>query len=117
MSNELKNILSTPGQGMEDILKKYLSNELTDAERHAVEEAMLNDPLLEDALEGLQGQSPDNIGTAVNGINQQFRKTIAQKRKDGKKKNKLTGQSITIFAIVLIILLSVIAYLVIRKFS
>ncbi|MBS1927365.1 MAG: hypothetical protein IT254_00390 [Chitinophagaceae bacterium] len=116
MSDERKDILPDEGFPGEELLKKYLSNQLPEEERHKLELAMLNDPLLAEAMEGLEAIPPNNIHNAVNRINLDFQKAIA-KRKGKKRKRKIAEQPITILAIILILLLCVIAYIVIRKFT
>lgn len=116
MSKELNNILSGSGLPLEDILKKYLNNELSEAEKYEVEKAMLDDPLLEEAMEGLQNFPTANISKSVGTINRNLKKTISKNRGE-KHRSKISSQAIAIFAIILIILLCVIAYLIIRKLS
>lgn len=116
MSNEFHKILPGDEFPKEERIKKYLSHQMTEAEKHAFEMEMLNDPLLEEAVEGLEALPPDHISTAVQSINLGFKKTIERKKRKGRYAG-VGDQSITIVAIILIILLCVIGYILIRKFA
>lgn len=114
MNNNLNNILSGSGKPSDELLRKYLENQLSEEERHEVEKAMLDDPLLEEAMEGLSGKSDSEVRAVVNDINTELRKQITKKSRE-KKRHGIADQSITYYAIILILLLCVIAYLLVKK--
>jgi hypothetical protein len=114
MNNDLNNILSGNGRLSDELLQRYLENNLTEEERHEVEKAMLEDPMLEEAMEGLSGKSTPEVQGAVHDINKELRKHIA-KRSRLRKRKGISDQSVTYYAIILILLLCVIAYLLVKK--
>lgn len=114
MNNDLNNILSGSENPSDELIRKYLENQLTEEERHEVEKAMLEDPLLEEAVEGLSGKSDQELQVAVTDINKELRKQITKKSREKKRKG-IADQSITYYAVILILLLCVIAYFLVKK--
>jgi hypothetical protein len=114
MADELNDILST---GAEDIrreqLIKYLEGNLSDAEKHQVEKAMIDSDMLSDAVEGLQSL-PDNqrIPTIQNELDARLKKYLA-KRNKRKERQKIKGLYWVIVAILIILLVVLVTFAVI----
>ncbi len=56
------------------MVKKYIAGELSNAERHALEKAALNDPFLADALEGFEEINP----TSIDSLEEKFEVNASQ---------------------------------------
>jgi len=115
MNGNLKDILSKSGSPSPETIKKYLNHELSAEEIHEVEKAMADDPLLSEAIEGLEGLSSYQIQQTVSGLDKAFSTHISKKLRK-KHKHPAGSQSAIYFAILLILLLCFIAYYIIRKF-
>ncbi len=96
-------------------LLDYLEGKLSAAERHEVEQRMLNDPFLNEAAEGLQ-QASGNIGLqrTVDSLNKELRTYLLQKKKKRERKIfPLNGW--TYLAVLFVLALAVIVYLLLKK--
>lgn len=62
-------------------IEKYLRGEMTPSERHALEKAALNDPFLQDALEGAEELQSLEFSDDLNTINDLLEKRISKKNK------------------------------------
>lgn len=116
MNNDLKNILSNSNKDIDNQqLMDYLSNQLSNTEKHDLEQKMADDPFINDAVEGLQ-QITDKGKLA--GYTEQLNKELkrqTEKNKKHKNKRKWKDQPYTYFAVILILLLIIICYLVINQ--
>lgn len=64
---------------LNDDIKKYLRGELSPAEMHALEKKALNDPFLEDALEGAAGLDKTSFDTDLNDLRLSLKERIAER--------------------------------------
>lgn len=117
MSNELKDILGNSNKDIDNQqLMAYLQQQLEKEEAHKVEEAMSDDPFMNDAMEGLQQMSDkQNIAGYVDQLNRDLQKKL-EKKKQRKLKRRLANQDWVYFAIILMLVLCSIAYYIIKKF-
>jgi hypothetical protein len=117
MNEDLLNILSNSNKDIDNQqLMDYLSGKLSDKERHALEQQMVDSDLLNDAMEGLEkfGDKKDVQGY-VEQLNAALQKNLAKKRQRREKrrwKDSLWGY----VAVLLIIALCVITYHIIRVY-
>ena len=96
----------------EDKLMAYLAGSLSPSEQHEVEQWLAAEGMESDAIEGLQGQTPEETKHAVNRINHNLNKTLYNKKR---KRRGMNTNYLSWIAIVIILMLVVLAYIVIRK--
>jgi len=115
MSDELLNILSNSNKDIDNQkLMDYLSNKLSQEEKHAFEEQMASSDMLNDAVEGLEDvKDKKKIIEFADKLNADLQKRL-EKKKSRKEKMKLKDQPWLYFAIVIILLLLVICFVVIK---
>ena len=116
MEPNLKDILThlktTPDQ---EALLRYLQNNLSNEDTHDLEAQINDDEFLEDALEGLDAVQKDrNIEEIIQELNLGLKKQILTKKKPRRLKG-IPKQTWTIYAILCILLLCLMAYWVISK--
>lgn len=110
----LKNIFNKEAELSEEDVLKYLNSDISEAEKHAIEEKMAASDFHHDALEGLhQFKDKKNILTLTNSLNQQLKKQIRRSGKR-KKKRKLQDQQWMLLVVLSVLLLTVIGYLFIH---
>ncbi len=95
----------------EDILMAYLDGRLSAAEQHEVEIWLAEDGMEADALEGLKTLHPGETKQTLDKLKHGLHKTIVGGKR---KRRQLRTDHITWIAIGIILLLTVVAYLVIR---
>lgn len=112
MSDDLKNILSnTEGNISQDMLFKYLKNELADAEKHDVEKRLIDDGFEADAMDGLQEvENPEKLMLIVDALNRDLKKK-AEKKTQSRRKTDLKPQWIVYFSILILLIIIVMIYL------
>jgi hypothetical protein len=117
MSNDLKNILSNLNNDIEqEKLLEYLNRNLTGAEQHELESHLNDDPFMSDAMDGLsQIQSPDKVSLMVYQLNKDLKAQLEKKKK--RRKRVITETPWLYYTIIFLLLLAVIGYLVIKKYS
>lgn len=93
-------------------MHSYLSNELSDEQRHDMEIQMENDPFAADAAEGLMGIESEYINANVNELHYQLRKQLHKKVK---KKRATFDQTTIVITFFIIMALAVVAYFLIVK--
>lgn len=116
MSNELKDILNNSNKNIDNQqLMDYLGSHLNKPAEHEVEKAMMDDPFVNDAVEGLQ-QIPGNknIPAYVEQLNEDLNKQIA-KNKKRREKRKLKDSPYTYYTIIILLVLLVICFIVVKK--
>ena len=64
---------------LNDDIKKYLSGEMSPAEMHALEKKALNDPFLEDALEGARQLDSNALDSDLKNLRSSLEQRISQK--------------------------------------
>ena len=114
---DLTNILKDDDNISEEELQKYLSGNISEEEKHAIEKKMADSDFVNDAVEGLQGfTSKQKLNEYVNDLNKDLHQYIAAK-KEIKEKRKIKDLSWIIIAVIIILLLCILAYIVIRMQS
>jgi anti-sigma factor RsiW len=111
------NILS-PGNGRgrqklpEEKLMAYLEGKLSAAEQHEVEQWLADEGMESDAVDGLLSINPAETRQSVIRLNNSLRKSLHDRKR---RRKPLQTELLTWFAVALILLLAVVAYIVIRK--
>ncbi len=116
MNDGLKDILSNLNKDIEqEKLLEYLNNHMSEAEKHAFEKQMNDDEFMNDAVEGLQSiENKQKLDDLVLQMNADLKKQRDKKKKRNQKR-KLPAQTWAYYTIVLLLILTVIAYVVIKK--
>lgn len=117
MKNNLKNILSHTHKELEDQqLMDYLSGKMQQSEMHEMEAQMMEDPFLEDALEGLSTiPSTKDVDLNVAVLKKNLQHQL-QKKKEKKKRPKSPQLYWTYIAILIVLVTIIVSYFVIRLF-
>lgn len=107
---DLTNILQNNDKLKDEQLMHYLQGDLSDEERNAIEQQMVEDDFTNDAVEGLEtltnkSQLPDYIEQ----LNRQLQKNVAAK-KQRKAKRNLKDNPWIIIAIGIILVICVLGY-------
>jgi hypothetical protein len=115
MSDELKDILANSNKDIDNQqLMDYLSRRLSEQDTHDLEKVMAGDEFVNDAVEGLQQfENKKDLNAFVQHLNDDLKKQL-EKKKGRKDKRKLENYPWIHFAIVLLLLLCIIAYVVIK---
>ncbi|HTB99279.1 MAG TPA: hypothetical protein VK705_01210 [Ferruginibacter sp.] len=118
MSDDLKDILSNNNKDIDNRqLMDYLNDQLSEANKHAIEKNMANDDFTNDAIEGLQEfDSTKHIASFVAQLDKDLQKKIT-KSKNRRNKRKWKDQPYTYIAIAIILLLLIISYIVIKNYT
>ena len=118
MSDDLKDILSNLNKDIEqEKLLDYLNKNLSAAEAHEVEKQMAQDEFMNDAVEGLENfRNKKDLSLMVQQLNRELKKQT-EKKKAKREKRKLKDQPWLYITIVTLLLLVIIAYIVIKKYS
>ena len=116
MSDDLKNILNNSNKDIDNQqLMDYLSNQLSRAESHDIEKKMTDDEFINDAVEGLeQFNNVKKLPLSVEQLNRELQKQIT-KKKLRREKRKIKDQPWLYFAIILLLLLTVVCYVILKK--
>lgn len=116
MNNDLKDILSNSNKDIDNQkLMDYLGNQLSKADKHAVEKSMADDEFMNDAVEGLQKiENRTNMQAYVEQLNDDLHKQI-EKNKKRKDKRQLKEQPYTYIAVILILILLIVSFVVLKK--
>jgi hypothetical protein len=117
MDNNLLNILSGSNEEIDSQkLMDYLNGKLNEAEKHEVEKYLIDNEFARDAMEGLQQvRNKQKLPAYVEQLNKDLHKHI-EKRKASREKRKLKEFSWMYFAIILILILCIVAFVVMKKF-
>lgn len=115
MNDELLNILSNSNKDIDNQkLMDYLSNKLSQEEKHAFEMEMADSDMLNDAVEGLEAiKDKKKIEEFTDRLNADLQKRLG-KKKSRKEKLRLKDQPWLYFAIIIILLLIVISFVIIK---
>lgn|GEM_PF-5829989 len=95
----------------EERLNAYLNGRLSDEERHAIEQHLAADSFESDAIEGLNQIPHHTTASAVHHINHKLDRSLRRKNNVNKR---LQTDRTTWLAIIIILVLTVVAYLVIK---
>ncbi|MEO6134204.1 MAG: hypothetical protein ABIP35_03560 [Ginsengibacter sp.] len=114
MQDDLLNILSNSNKEIDNQkLMDYLSNQLSDKEKHEFEKELIDSEMLSDAVEGLESFANKNdVSLFAEQLNKNLQKQL-RKKKQRKERRILTNMQWVYFAIVLLLLIIVISFLVI----
>jgi ABC-type transport system involved in cytochrome bd biosynthesis fused ATPase/permease subunit len=111
---DLTNILQDDDNINEEELRKYLSGNISDEERHVIEKKMAASEFVSDAVEGLQGlSSHQKLDSYVDHLNKDLHQYLVGK-KEIKEKRKIRDLSWIIVAVIIILLLCMLAYIVVK---
>jgi anti-sigma factor RsiW len=116
MNNDLLNILSNSNKDIDNQkLMDYLSGRLPNEQKHEVERWMADNNFSEEALEGLQQfKDPQALQSYVDTLHKDLYKHL-QQRKKRKEKRKIKEAPWLYLSAFLILVLSIIAYIIIKK--
>ncbi len=116
MNEDLLNILSNSNKDIDNQkLMDYLSDKLSEEEKHHLEEAMADSELISDAVEGLKSfHDKKDVNALVEQLNANLKKQL-EKKKSKKLKRKIKDQPWLYLTIVLILILILIGFLVIKR--
>jgi hypothetical protein len=117
MDDDLLNILSASNKDINNQkLMDYLSNKLSAEEKHEFEKTLLDSELESDAVEGLsQFKNKKDPVAYAEELNRKLQKQL-QKKKASKAKGRIKELRWMYFAITLIIIFILIAFIIISKF-
>ena len=116
MNKDWLKILSDSNKDIDNQqLMDYLSGKLSGEALHELERSMADNPLLNDAVEGLQQlKNKKNMQTYVDELNATMQKSL-DKKKGRHRRRRLKDEPWTYLAILLVIVLCIIGYFIIRK--
>ena len=116
MSDDLKNILNNSNKDIDNQkLMDYLSQQLSKQDAHDLEKMMADDEFINDAVEGLgQFNNVKKLPLSVEQLNRELQKQIA-KKKQRREKRKLKDQPWVYFTIILLLILTIVCYIIIKK--
>ncbi len=116
MNDNLLNILSNSNKDIDNQkLMDYLSDKLSDEEKHTIEEAMIDSEMINDAMEGLDGfKNKKEVYALVEQLNTNLKKQL-EKKKSKKLKRKIKDLPWLYLTIILILIIILIGFLVIKK--
>jgi hypothetical protein len=117
MNNDLLDILTDDNNDFDNQkLMDYLNGKLSGDEKHEVEKWMADNNITNDAVEGLQNiKEKKNLPQYVEQLNNNLQLQLEKKR-DYRIKRKLKDYPWIYFAIILILIFCIIAYVIIAKF-
>lgn len=117
MNNELKNILSNSNKDIDNQkLMDYLSGKLSGEEKHEIEKQMADSDFLNDAVEGLEDiKNKKDLSLFVEQLNADLQKQLDKKKKR-KEKRAWKDQPWVYLAIILLLALTVICFIAIKKY-
>jgi hypothetical protein len=112
MQDNIKDILATLSPDIDQaLLLRYISGNITDADKRTIELQMADDPFLNDAVEGLQQASnKTDIERIINELNKDFKRQLAHKKQHVKKRRYKDNPFIVYAAITLLILIFALVY-------
>jgi hypothetical protein len=116
MSDDIKNILNNSNKDIDNQkLMDYLSKQLSKKDTHDLEKMMADDEFINDAVEGLeQFNNVSKLPVSVEQLNRELQKQIA-KKKQRKEKRKIKDQPWVYFTIILLLILTIVCYVIIKK--
>lgn len=117
MNHELKNILSNSSKDIDNQkLMDYLSGKLSGEEKHELEKEMADSDFINDAVEGLEDvKNKKDLSLLVEQLNADLHKQLDKKKKR-KEKRAWKDQPWVYLAIILLLALTVICFIVIKKY-
>ena len=116
MSDELLNILSNSNKDIDNQkLMDYLSDKLSEGEKHELEKKMVDSEMLNDVIEGLEKfKNKKDVSDLVEQLNTNLKKQL-EKKKSKKLKRQIKDLPWLYLSIILILIIILISFLVIKK--
>lgn len=116
MNDELLNILSNSNKDIDNQkLMDYLSDKLSEKEKHEFEKNIVNSEMLNDVVEGLEKfKNKKDVSTLVEQLNTNLKKLL-EKKKEKKLKREIKNLNWLYISIILILIIILIGFLVIKK--
>jgi len=116
MSDELLNILSNSNKDIDNQkLMDYLSDKLSEGEKHEIEKKMVDNEMVNDAIEGLENlKNKKDINVLVEQLNNNLKKQL-QTKKLKKQKRQIKDLNWLYLSIILILIIILIGFLVIKR--
>ena len=116
MPDDLLNILSNSNKDIDNQkLMDYLSDKLSEGEKHEIEKKIVDNEMLNDAIEGLEElKNKKDINVLVEQLNTNLKNQL-QKKKEKKEKRKIKDFNWIYLAIILILIIILIGFFVIKK--
>ena len=116
MNSDLINILSQSNKDIDNQkLMDYLSGKLSGQEMHEVEKMISGNPFMNDALEGLENISDKKkLQAYVDQLNKALHQQL-ESRKINRERKKIKESPWIYFAIILVLLICIVAFLIIRQ--
>ena len=116
MNDELLDILSNSNKDIDNQkLMDYLSDKLSEKEKHEFEKNIVNSEMLNDVVEGLEKfKNKKDVSTLVEQLNTNLKKLL-EKKKEKKLKREIKNLNWLYFSIILILIIILIGFLVIKK--
>ena len=117
MNNDLLNILSNSNKDIDNQkLMDYINGKLSELEKNEVEQQMVDNNFVNDAIEGLKDiRDKKDIQSYIDQLNNSLQKQV-ERKKERREKRRLKEYPWIYFAIILILLLCVVGYLVIKQY-
>ena len=113
--SELFNILSNSNKDIDNQkLMDYLAGKLSGADKHEVEKWMNENEFVNEAMEGLQSVTPEQVPLYIQQLNKQLSKQLGQKPRRHTYKVKI-NLIYALMAIAIILALTIVALMVIHK--
>jgi hypothetical protein len=116
MEDELLNILSNSNKDIDNQkLMDYLSDKLSQEEKHEFEKKIADSEMLNDVVEGLEKfKNKRDVSALVEQLNTNLKKQL-EKKKAKKSKREIKNMNWLYFSIILILIIILIGFLVIKK--
>jgi len=115
--SEQKHIPGKPAVPNEEDIINYLNKDMADGEQHDFEKAASEDAFMHDAIEGLESlNSKTDLSVLAKQLRADLKKQVEKKTKR-KEKRKYKEPAWIYFAVILVLLLLIAAFLVMREFK
>ena len=116
MNDELLDILSNSNKDIDNQkLMDYLSDKLSQEEKHEFEKTMVDSEMLSDIVEGLEKfKNKKDVSALVEQLNTNLKKQL-EKKKAKKLKREIKNLNWLYISIILILIIILIGFLVIKK--
>jgi hypothetical protein len=116
MNDDLLNILSNSNKDIDNQkLMDYLSDKLSQEEKHEFEKNIADSEMLSDIVEGLENlKNKKDVSSLVEQLNINLKKQL-EKKKARKKKREIKDMNWLYFSIILILIIILIGFFIIKK--
>ncbi|MEO5984493.1 MAG: hypothetical protein ABIP80_03250 [Ferruginibacter sp.] len=114
--NDEKKIPDLSNAAQQEKVLNYLNGKMNDASAHEFEKTMNEDAFMADAMEGLEKvKDKEQLTVLVHQMNTELKKQVKLK-KTRKEKRIIIQDQWMYFAVILLLILTVVAFVVIKKF-